>query len=124
MKTFARILLPLVMFLPLLASAAEDAGTINRRMIARLPAIDALKERKVVGENNAGYLEVRGTATAEDQKLVSSENSDRKAVYELIANQQSTSADAVGRARARQIAERSKPGVLLQSPDGKWYEKR
>lgn len=123
MKTFTRIFLPLMLFLPFIAQA-EDAGAINSRMVARIPAIDALKERKVVGENNRGYIEIRGSATAGDERLVADENRDRGAAYELIARRESTSPDAVGRARARQIAERSRPGVLLQAPDGSWYSKK
>lgn len=124
MKAFARILFSLVVLMPLVAGAAEDAGTINRRMAERLPALDALKERLVVGENNRGLVEVRGSATADESQLVSAENSDRGTVYELIARQQSTSSEAVGRARARQIAERSKAGLWLQAPDGTWYQKK
>jgi len=123
MKTLARFLLPLALLLPFIAQA-EDAGTINRRMVDRIPAIDALKERKVVGESNRGFLEVRGSATADDEKMVTEENRDRSVVYELIAKQQSTSPEAVGTARARQIAERSKAGLLLQAPDGSWYTKK
>jgi len=124
MKAFIRILLPLLVMLPLVAGAADDAATINRRMTERLPALDALKERLVIGENNSGYVEARGSLSGSDGDIVAAENSDRRAVYELIARQQSTSAEAVGRARARQIAERSKAGLWLQAPDGKWYQKK
>ncbi|HUG10463.1 MAG TPA: DUF1318 domain-containing protein [Opitutaceae bacterium] len=124
MKAFLRILLPLLVMLPLIAGAADDAATINRRMADRLPALDALKERLVVGESNSGMVEARGTVAAEEGQLIAAENSDRAAVYALIARTQSTSAEAVGRARARQIAERSKPGLWLQAADGKWYQKK
>ncbi|HEY5552193.1 MAG TPA: YdbL family protein [Opitutaceae bacterium] len=124
MKTLARILVSLLITLPLVAQAADDAGTINRRMAERLPAIDALKERLVIGETNSGMVEARSTVTAEEEQLVAAENSDRAAVYALIARAQSTSAEAVGKARARQIAERSKPGLWLQAQDGKWYQKK
>lgn len=124
MKAFSRILFSLLILMPLVAGAAEDAATINRRMAERLPALDALKERLVVGENNRGLVEARGSVTAEEEQTVSAENSDRGAVYELIARTQSTSAEAVGRARARQIAERSKLGLWLQGADGAWYQKK
>jgi uncharacterized protein YdbL (DUF1318 family) len=124
MKTLARFLISLLVLMPLVAGAADDAGTINRRMAERLPALDALKERLAVGENNSGMVEARDTVSAEEEQLISAENGDRAAVYALIARAQSTSAEAVGRARARQIAERSKPGLWLQGPDGKWYQKK
>ena len=124
MKSFTRIFFAILVMLPLVAQAADDAATINRRMAERLPAIDALKERHVIGETNSGMVEARDTVTAEEEQLVSAENSDRAAVYALIARAQSTSAEAVGKARARQIAERSKPGQWLQAAGGSWYQKK
>lgn len=124
MKSLTRILLSLVLIAPVLAFAADDAATINRRMAERLPALDALKERLVVGENNQGFVEARGSLSGGEGDVVTAENRDRGAIYELIARSQSTSAEAVGRARARQIAERSKPGLWLQAPDGSWYRKK
>jgi uncharacterized protein len=124
MKAFVSILLSFLILPPLAAVAADDAATINSRMAERLPALDALKERLVVGENNRGFVEARGSLSGNDGEIVAAENSDRGAVYALIARSQSTSADAVGRARARQIAERSKPGLWLQGADGSWYQKK
>ncbi len=63
-------------------------------------------------------------AAAGEEQIVTDKNRDRGAVYELIAKHESTSPEAVARARARQIAERSKPGLLLQAPDGAWYVKK
>lgn len=103
---------------------AQEAAAINRRMEERLPAIDALKARQLVGENNRGYLEARAELSADDAALVAAENRDRAAVYEAIARRAETTAEAVGRARARQIAERSRPGVWIQGPDGAWAVKR
>lgn len=102
---------------------AEDAAAIKQRMDERLPRIDALKERQVIGENNRGYVEVRGSASADDQQVVSAENRDRTAVYEVIAHQTGSTAEAVGRARAKRIAESSTPGVWLQDETGRWYRK-
>jgi uncharacterized protein YdbL (DUF1318 family) len=124
MKTLTRILISFLVLMPLVGGAADDAGTINRRMAERLPALDALKERLVIGENNSGYVEARGSLSGSDGDVMAAENSDRRAIYELIARQQSTSAEAVGRARARQIAERSKAGLWIQASDGKWYQKK
>ena len=103
---------------PLLAESTAD---IRRRMEQRLAAIDDLKARAIVGESNRGFLELRGAAP--DGGVVSAENSDREQVYAEIARQTGTSPDAVGRARARKIAENSRPGVWLQRESGEWYRK-
>lgn len=101
---------------------AESAGDIRKRMEQRLPQIDALKAQEVVGENNRGYLEERKSA-AGSASVVSAENSDREAVYGLIAKQTGATSDSVGRARAKQIAANSRAGVLVQDESGKWVKK-
>ncbi|HLP06705.1 MAG TPA: DUF1318 domain-containing protein [Opitutaceae bacterium] len=97
---------------------------LKQQMAQRLPAIDDLRRRLVVGENNAGFLEVRGKATPEETQLVEAENRDRAAVYEAIAKRSETTADTVGKARAKQIANASARGLLIQDADGRWAEKR
>lgn len=102
---------------------AESAGDLRRRMEQRLPAIDALKSEAVVGENNRGLLEIRTTGHATADSVVSDENRDREAVYALIAQQTGATAEAVGRARAKQIAAGSRSGVWVQDESGAWKKK-
>ncbi len=99
-----------------------DLGAVRQRMSARLAQLDALKAEGALGETNTGYLEVRASA-AGAADLVAAENADRKAVYQAIAKQTGSSADDVGRARARQIAASSAPGVWVQEADGTWSRK-
>ncbi len=47
--------------------AAEDRAAILARMEQRLAAVDELKERKLVGENNRGYLEGRAALVEGDR---------------------------------------------------------
>ena len=101
---------------------AESAGDIRKRMEQRLPAIDALKAQEVVGENNRGFLEER-KSVAGSAAVVSAENSDREAVYALIAQQTGATSDSVGKARAKQIAANSHSGVWVQDASGSWVKK-
>ncbi len=105
------------------AFAAENAADIRRRMEQRLPAIDRLKTAEAVGENNRGFLEVRGSGGADASAVVSEENRDREAVYALIAKETGATADSVGRARAKQIAGNSRGGVWVQDASGAWKKK-
>ncbi len=101
---------------------AESARDIQHRMAQRLAQVDDLKARGAVGENNRGLLEVRdggGNAAT----VVADENRDREAVYALIARETGSSADAVGRARAKQIAASSRGGVWVQDETGAWKKK-
>ena len=102
---------------------AQDLGAVKARMSQRLSQVDALKAKGAVGENNRGFLEERGGGGGDSAAVAAAENSDRETVYAALAKQTSTSADQVGRARAKQIAAGSAAGVWLQKEDGTWYKK-
>lgn len=103
---------------------AQSPQAIHRRMSERLGAIDALKARQAVGEDNRGFLAIRGEVTPEERQVVDAENRDRAEVYQLIAQQTGASADDVGRARAKKIARDSSTGVLIQDESGRWQASR
>ena len=106
----------------LLLSAAPLAASEKERMLARIPALNELKDQGLVGENNLGRLEYR-TKEMPHKDVMDAENSDRMKVYKAIAKKQGTTADLVGKRRALQIAEKAKVGEWLQKPDGAWYTK-
>ncbi len=120
---FRILLVALSLGLGVAAVHAEDVGAIKARMAQRLSSVDSLKERTLVGENNRGYLEARGSLTPSEEQTVSSENADRRDVYAAIAASTGSTTDDVGRQRARMIASSSKRGVWVQSPDGQWSQK-
>jgi uncharacterized protein YdbL (DUF1318 family) len=104
------------------AVRAEDLGAVRARMEKRIPQIDALKTQGALGENNRGFLEVRAAA-ADADSVSAAENTDRTAVYAALAAKTGSTSDAVGKARARQIAGNSAAGVWLQRENGEWYKK-
>ena len=119
------VLLFLVAFACLMgvtASFAADSAAAKARMRERVPAIDKLKVAGVVGETNRGFLEVRKPDSAASG-VVQAENADRTALFADTAARTGSSADAVGRSFARQIAAASAAGVWLQRDDGTWYKK-
>jgi uncharacterized protein YdbL (DUF1318 family) len=98
------------------------SASIKEQMAARIPAINALKDQGVIGENNKGFLEnLAGGGT--QQALVQAENTDRAAVYAAIGKNQGASPVLVGERRAKMIAENGQPGHLFQKADGTWYKK-
>jgi uncharacterized protein YdbL (DUF1318 family) len=111
------------------AQAQAPAGAIPLSVLRkyqekRLPALDALKASGVVGENNQGFVEVRGNGSDYAANLVADENHDRAVVYTVLARKYSIGPEQVGLLRAKKIAEKSKPGIWLQAPDGTWYQKK
>ncbi|MSU53555.1 MAG: hypothetical protein CK538_09540 [Opitutia bacterium] len=104
------------------ARAAEDLGTVKARLAQRLGSLDQLKSSGAIGETNRGLVDLRAaSSTAGD--LVAAENRDRGLVYAAIAQQTGSTADTVGRARAKQIAAASAPGMWVQRESGEWYKK-
>ncbi len=101
--------------------SVHSAG-IKERMAARIPAINALKDQGVIGENNKGFLEYR-SANKPQPQLIADENKDRAMVYDAIAKQQGAPAALVGERRANMIAENGPAGQWFQKPDGAWYKK-
>lgn len=122
MHTYRKFLcFPAVFVLLFCTVSALHADSIKERMRQRLPIITSLKAQGMIGENNQGYLELKGPATQADQ--VAAENNDRRAVYAAIARQQKTTLQQVGILRARQIAEIAAPGTWIQDQTGTWRKK-
>ncbi len=101
---------------------AQDLGAVKGRMAQRLSKLDAFKAQGLIGENNRGFVDLRGGDTAAGD-VVAGENRDRGEVYAALAKQTGGTADQVGRVRAKQIAAGSAAGVWLQREDGSWYKK-
>lgn len=101
---------------------AQDLGAVRARIAQRLSKVDELKTKGAIGENNRGFLEVRG-GDPEAAGVVSAENADREAVYAALAKQTGSSPEQIGRARAKQIAGNSSGGVWVQRDDGSWAKK-
>ena len=107
----------------LLITPAVQAGSVKERMKARAPAILKLKTQGLVGENNQGYLEVRGAASGSAASLVKAENQDRRMVYKAIAAKTGGSVEQVGQRAAAQRAGRAGGGEWVQTPSGEWVQK-
>ena len=122
MKTlFLRLVFVSVMLLAGSSTVrAEDLGVVRARMEKRISQIDALKSSGVLGENNRGFLDVR---SGSDGGVAAAENADRAVVYAALAQKTGASADAVGRARAKQLAGNSARGVWVQAENGQWTKK-
>lgn len=119
-KMFSRV--GLILLAILVCGSFAWAQDLKNRMRERLPKIIELKSQGLIGENNRGFLEIRGNGQAH-KALVDAENQDRRQVYSAIAKKNDISMDLVGQRRAMQIAEKANKGEWLQKPDGKWFQK-
>lgn len=124
MKNFRFILTASLLLLPFaLPVQGQDLNALKTSIQARIGQIDGLKMSGVVGENNKGLLEARGSLSAEQKKLMDDENRDRMALNGIIAGRTGTNAEQVGMQFSKQVRERSAAGIWLQDDEGKWYKK-
>lgn len=107
----------------LLAGSGLWGSEVVDRLRDRVGDIDRLLQAELVGENNEGLLTVRGELDPADAELVEAENADRLQVYVMIAGKTGEPVERVAAQRAKQITQRSKPGIWLQDPKGDWYRK-
>lgn len=105
------------------AFAQDDQAAIQERMKGRIAQVDELKLAGSVGENNKGFLEQRAALAPEKSALLQAENSDRRALYTILAGRLGLSVAVVGEQRAANLRERSASGVWLQGADGAWFKK-
>jgi len=103
--------------------AFKNRDELLAKLAARLSRIDALRARGAVGESNRGFLEERGTVTAQERGAISEENADRTAVYEAVAELAKVHVDEVGRLRAKKVAIMSKRRAWVQDAGGEWRQK-
>lgn len=116
------VLILIGIFLAAVFLTAEDAA-LKERFIQRKPAIDAMKSQEKVGENNVGKLVARAQLNANENQIVTAENTDRETVYQEIGRSLNITSEEVGKRRALQIATLAGPRTWLQHPDGHWYRK-
>lgn len=121
-KPVISLLLLVFSFLALNTWTAE-AADIKEQMLGRLPAINALKDQGIIGEDSQGYLQFRGGDQSQ-KALLAAENQDRRAVYEAIAKNEGVQAALVGQRRAQQIEEIGKAGQWFLKAGGAWQQKK
>jgi uncharacterized protein YdbL (DUF1318 family) len=125
MKRFVLTAVAAFVFVQTGVCIAQSVQAAKSRMTVRLDVLGKLKMQKQVGENNRGFVEVLDAELSDEMKeVVADENADRRIVYEHVAKGTYATAAMVGIERARQIAERSVPGIMLQDQDGNWSEKQ
>jgi len=123
MKTkLALLLLPaLSLFLAPLAHADTSFAT---SMKERLPEVIKAKGDGTIGEGVDGFLHIRGDdVSTEVEKMVTSENKDRKALFASIAKKAEGKSSDVAAKFAKAMVGKGKKGHWFKSSKGTWKKK-
>ena len=103
--------------------------TISRRN--RMSEIQTLKNSRLVGENHAGYLEVRTSPPGEYgdyvRATVDAENSDRARLIEKLAKEKHVAVSEAERTQSELFRTNAFPGEWIEVPDAEgkfaWKQK-
>jgi uncharacterized protein YdbL (DUF1318 family) len=106
-----------------MGSSALEQAIINRRY--RTAEIQGLKNNRIIGENHRGYLSIielpQGEYGQYVQRLVTTENADRRTIYADQAAQLNLALELIESSSAKVIYDRSFRGEWVEEQqDGKW----
>ena len=110
------------------AHAGDLSPEVEQAALRRRDRKDALvswQSQGVIGENNAGLVEVRDASRADASvgTLVSAENSDRMVIYQGVAEKNGTTVTDVQKIYAQRLQEDAPAGTPVQADDGSWTTK-
>ncbi|MCC7406738.1 MAG: YdbL family protein [Phycisphaeraceae bacterium] len=118
--------LTLAMSACLVHAQQDEKEALRKRFEARDPAVQQLKNQGKVGETYLGYLELRPGQSLDEQTQATfdQENTDRRRLYQIIAKEQNTAAENVGRRAAQRNFARAATGHWLKGEREGWYQKK
>lgn len=110
------------------AGAGKEKKTPRERRRHRMAEVQNLKNDRIVGEGNDGYLEMHTVPTDPTyadyaQRILAEENDDRKKIFDQQAEEKDKPVRQVAREFAQRAIEASFPGEWIQKPDGEWVRK-
>lgn len=123
----AALLTPLSVWAEAKYSLREMTPEVSAALEARRGRYDELADLKakgVVGENDRGYLQAL-VSDPEVESVVAAENTDRKLVYQTIAEQNNLAGEmtTIEKVFAEVQHDKAKPGDKIQNSDGQWVAK-
>ena len=114
----------MALLLPAVAQA-DELSDLQAKFKARFPKLAELRNAGTVGETWDGWVEVvKSGGEKSVTEIVSAENTDRKALYALLAAKQKTTAALVGERNGLRIFKAAAPDHWLKPKDGTWTQKK
>jgi uncharacterized protein len=104
-------------------TTAATTQARRERFHERAPQLNQLKAAGIIGETNDGFVDFVNQPLAALQPLVDAENSDRREVYQYLAQQRSTTPQAIAAHNAQRLNDKAPAGTYFRAADGKWAKK-
>jgi len=106
------------------ANAAPQEAELKTRFRERLSAIRQLKDTGKIGETTEGMLAAVGQVDDTAGALISAENADRSALYQIIAERTGEPPAEVAKQAAIRNYRDATPEHYLRLKDGRWVQKK
>ncbi|MAK46780.1 MAG: hypothetical protein CMI24_05960 [Opitutae bacterium] len=94
------------------------------RMKERLPSLIDAKDQGIVGEGTDGFVYVRSGDSEKISKLVTSENADRKILFQSMALKTGGKVEEVATKFSKALVKKSKMGHWFRKSTGEWMQKK
>lgn len=108
-----------------LSAFAQSKDEITAGMRDRYQALQQAKDNGLIGEAWTGLVNlVDSKAPADVQNLVSSENKDRVALFQIIARETGTSVEEVARQNRIRMYRLAEDNHFLQDQNRQWVRKK
>lgn len=122
-NTVACAVLLLLTLAPVFAGDSKD--DLKKRFEARHAQLLQLKRNGVIGETYLGFVEaIKGDAGEAANTLMSAENADRRALYQIVAEEENSTPEQVGAQSAIVKFKKAGPNEWFKGKDGVWRQKK
>jgi uncharacterized protein YdbL (DUF1318 family) len=117
------------------APQQDNRAELKQRLAARHPALEKARDAGKVGETPSGEVKLVKAGDAAEKvdpkdaskgtlgELVDAENKDRRAVYEIVAKQEKTTAAEVGKQNGSSNIKKAKPDHWVEVK-GQWVQRK
>ena len=99
-------------------SPEVEAAALRRK--DRYQALVEWEQKGVIGENKSGLVEIRKSAEANVNEIISGENADRRLIYKSIAQKNGTSVEEVEKLYAQRLQGSAPFGTPIETQSGEW----
>jgi len=91
----------------------------------RRATLDSWEAKAVVGENNAGLVEIRNSGQADSsvKSLVQEENADRLLIYRSLSQKYNQALEQIQKVYAEKLSAQAPSGTPIESLSGEWKVK-
>ena len=115
---------------PIKKESGDAEGPVGTTRRTRMEEIQNLKNNRIVGEDQKGYLALRDVPPAWKEheayikEVIAAENNDRQLMYSTRVRDEKKTLGEVEALFAEQWRDKSFRGEWVQTPDGQWQQKK